>query len=163
LAIGRAAWVERDDLLGPQGQSASSSSVERRVPLVSISAVIPRVHARAAAADVRALAGGRAEHPVEAVVAVGQLLVRDRRDDRVAHQEHPHLGAVTLGQRRGQAQTVEDPFAALRRVVEDEQNLAAHDGAPLPVGEFAPRVCPGDSISPGEPAAQATMCRRAGA
>jgi hypothetical protein len=48
--------------------------------------------------------------------------------DGVAHQEHPHLGVVAFGHGVGQAQAVEGTFGAVGRVVEDEQDLAAHAG-----------------------------------
>ena len=61
------------------------------------------VQARAAAADVTAVAGDGEDHPVEVVVAVGDLLVGHGTGDGVAEEEHPHLAVVALGQGAGGA------------------------------------------------------------
>lgn len=50
-----------------------------------------------------AVATGRDDHAVEAVMAVGDLLARDGARNSVAHEEHLDLGAIPLGELSGEA------------------------------------------------------------
>jgi len=121
-------------------QSASPSRVEPvgafgEVVLVDASGI----QTAAAAADVAAVVGDTFDHPVEVVVAGGDLLVGYRAGDGVAEQEHPHLVVVALRQGAAEAQPVVGPFGPVGAVVEDQQRLHGGHSSPTATGRPARR------------------------
>src|SRR6266508_939535 len=148
-AAGDGKWrSEGDDLVGPQrpvGQFVEGEAAGSFGEHVLGDAA--GVHAGAAAADVGAVAGAGADHPVEVVIAVGQLLVGHGAADGVADQEHPYLAVAAFGEGTGNLEPVVGAFRAVRRVVEDEKNLAAHRCRPLVLSR--PTVAAGAGIGRG--------------
>jgi hypothetical protein len=79
-----------------------------------------RFHAGPAHADGAAAPGHRAEHHLDVVVALGDLLASLRAGGGVAQQEDANLLAFSLGERAGQPQRVVAALGSVRRIVEDE-------------------------------------------
>lgn len=70
------------------------------------------------------------EHALELVVAVWQLPAGDGAADCVANQEHMHLDAVAFAQGARETERVIWPFAAVRLVVDDDEDLHRRIVAP---------------------------------
>jgi hypothetical protein len=90
------------------------------------------VHACAAQADDGAVPSGGGEHPVEVVVAVGQLLAGDGAADRVAEAEDPHFDVVSLGEVAGKPQPVVDALITVGGALQDDEHV--HDAAAVSTG-----------------------------
>jgi hypothetical protein len=78
---------------------------------------------------------GGGDRPVEAVVAVGELLAGDGAADGVAEAEHAHFDAITFGEATGEAQPVVGALVAVCGAAEDDEHL--HDATAVSIGRSA--------------------------
>ena len=107
-------------------QSVTSSRLDRRASAITISSVIPLASMQLPQRPtIGAVVRGGGDHPVEVVVAVGELLAGDGATDGVPEAEDAHVDVVAFGEVAGEAQPVVGAFVAVGGALEDDEDV--HD------------------------------------
>jgi len=65
----------------------------------------------------------RSQHPIEVVVAVGNVLTVEGAGDRVPEAEDAYAHVIALGERPGEPQSVVAALVAIRRALQHDKDV----------------------------------------